>query len=81
MRLFGIYNRGYNLRYVLAESIEQALALAFDAGHIRRANQFRRWVDLTDNPPDELGGEASKLIEEGRPGVLAAGEHGWRVSV
>jgi hypothetical protein len=81
MRLFGIYNRGYNLRYVIADSIEQALALAFQAGHIRRQNQYRRWTDLTDDPPPELEGQAQKLIDEGRAGVLTAGEHGWQVSV
>jgi hypothetical protein len=81
MRLFGIYNRGYNLRYVIAESIEQALALAFQAGHIRKQNQYRRWTDLTNEPPPELGVQAQKLLDEGRPGLLVQDAQGWRISV
>lgn len=80
MRLFGVYNRGYNLRYVVADSIEQALALAFQAGHIRRPNQYRRWTDLTDEPPPELEGQVEELLAAGRPGVLSQGEKGWQVS-
>jgi hypothetical protein len=80
MRLFGIYNRAYKLRCVLAETIEEALTLATKAGHIKRPQGYRKWLDLTDNPPEDVKPHLPTLVAEGRAGVLVQDEKGWHLS-
>lgn len=76
MRLFAIHNRAYKLRYVIADDIETALTLAVQAGHIKRAQGYRKWLDCTDTASPAL----KKLLRESRAGVLVESETGWHLS-
>lgn len=79
MRLFAIYNRAYKLRYVLAPSISDALTLATQAGHIKRPQQYRKWLDLTDNPPADIAAETKSLLAADHPGMLTPTSEGWTI--
>jgi hypothetical protein len=68
------------LRCVVAETIEEALALAVKTGHIKRPNGYRKWVDLTDNPPAELKPHLDKLLAQNRAGVCVEDEQGWHLA-
>lgn len=80
MRLFAIYNRAYKLRYFVADTIENALTFATKVGHIKRPNGFRRWVELTEQPPAELQPMIDELLAGNQPGVLVESEQGWQIS-
>jgi hypothetical protein len=80
MRLFAVWNRAYKMRCIIAATIEDALAIAVRTGHIKRAQGYRKWLDLTDNPPEELAPHLEGLMAEGRAGVAVQSEQGWHLS-
>lgn len=46
MKMWAIWNRGYTRRDFAADTAEEALAKAKEAGHIRRG--YRKYRDVTD---------------------------------
>lgn len=79
MRLFCIWNRGYKPLHVVAETIEEALALSKAKGHTVKGH--RKWRDCTDS---EIDGSSPELVQaaldSGMTGVavLEAGR-GWLI--
>ena len=75
LRLFAIYNQAYRLRFFVADGIEQAVDLAFAAGHMRKRHVFRRAVDCTGEVVKLADvtipvSEHKKVIAEGIPSLV-----------
>lgn len=79
-RLFVVYNRAYNPKYVMTDSQDRALELAVKIGHIRRAISIRRFSDVTEEAlQDAAHGESlRKLIEAETHGCVELGDEGWQ---
>ena len=85
-RLFVIWNRGYKTICVLAVDQHEALHIAVECKHIKRAEQYRRFLDVTDRA---LAGEKiegvgaienpEQLLGLSKSGVLARADHSWTV--
>lgn len=81
MRIFLIWNRAYKATCVLAPDIDEALKIALGASHFRRAGNYRRWDDCTE---EYLASDDYPKIEEllalGITGILTPKDGGWNVN-
>lgn len=86
-RLFVIWNRGYKTVCVLAVDQHEALHIAVECKHIKRAEQYRKFLDVTDRAlageeVDALGAiqDAEKLLGLSKSGVVNRDPSGkWTV--
>ena len=85
-RLFVIWNRGYKTITVLAVDQHEALHIAVECKHIKRAEQYRRFLDVTDRAlaGEEIEGvgvieNCEQLVGLSKSGVLARTDHSWMV--
>lgn len=66
-RLFLIWNRGYKTLCVCAVDIHEALHIAAEQKHMRRAGGYRRFEDVTDRALD-----GADVEQFGQPGIVSA---------
>lgn len=83
-RLFLVWNRGYKTMCFVAEDVHEALHLAVDQKHIRRAQQYRRFEDITtrataEDATDQYGEPAlvNAALNAGRSGAWCKTEGDW----
>lgn len=79
-RLFVIWNRGYKTICVLAVDQHEALHIAVECRHIKRAEQYRKFLDVTDRALageeiDAIGviDDAEQLVGLSKSGVVTKG--------
>ncbi|WP_093294811.1 hypothetical protein [Sphingomonas sp. NFR04] len=77
-RLFVVWNRSYKRLCIVAEDVSEALLIAESVKHLRRAQQYRRFADVTEKA---LAGETFEVIGDFGPThelahVLNAGHSG-----
>ncbi len=85
-RLFVIWNRGYKTVCVLAVDQHEALHIAVECRHIKRAEQYRKFLDVTDRAlaGEEVEGigevqDAEKLLGLCKSGVVSQTNGQWTV--
>jgi len=81
MRVYLIWNRGYSTQSVLANSLEEALELSYQSGHLRKRGNYRRWIDCTDEylAREDAPG-LDRLLEHDGPGVIIWAPGGWLIN-
>ena len=78
-RIFGLWNRSYGIKWVLAVDQEEAIACAVARKAIRNRHSFRRIVDLTDVEV-EADPTLEPVLSANRSGVLTKGDDGsWLI--
>lgn len=85
-RLFVIWNRGYKTICVLAVDQHEALHIAVECRHIKRAEQYRKFLDVTDRAlsGEEIEGvgmieNCQQLVGLSKSGVLVRSDSSWMV--
>jgi len=79
-RIFAIWNRGYKIQTVIAPDPHHALSISLASGHFRKAGNYRKFQDVTDEWLSDIGkpGLASAL-KSGLTGVAVLVADGWMV--
>lgn len=77
-RIYQVWNRGYKRALFAADGVHDALHYAAKYGHLRRAQIYRRFRDVTDELLEgDTSGAIQRILDLNRAGCLEIKDGTW----